>query len=98
MFEDFPGGSAYKESICNAGDLDLIPGLERSPGEGNGTPPRFYYLGNPKDGGSWGATVHWVTRVGHNLVTKPPPIDTACLIWDISFVLPLDWDLQYHLP
>ena len=32
----FPGGSAGKESACNAGDLGLIPGLERSPGEGNG--------------------------------------------------------------
>ena len=34
----FPGGSAGKESTCNAGDLDLIPGLERSPGEGDGYP------------------------------------------------------------
>ena len=32
----FPGGSAGKESACNAGDLGLIPGLGRSPGEGNG--------------------------------------------------------------
>ena len=34
--EAFPGGSAGKESACNAGDLGLIPGLGRSPGEGNG--------------------------------------------------------------
>ena len=33
---DFPGGSAGKESACNAGDLGLIPGLGRSPGEGKG--------------------------------------------------------------
>ena len=33
---DFPGGSAGKESACNAGDLGSIPGLGRSPGEGNG--------------------------------------------------------------
>ena len=32
----FPGGSAGKESACNLGDQGLIPGLERSPGEGNG--------------------------------------------------------------
>ena len=32
----FPGSSAGKESACNAGDLGLIPGLGRSPGEGNG--------------------------------------------------------------
>ena len=74
MFEGFPGGSVYKESIRNAGDWDLIPGLERSPEEGSGNPPQFYYLGNPKARGAWGATVHWVTRVGHNLVTKPSPL------------------------
>ena len=33
---DFPVGSDGKESACNAGDPDSIPGLERSPGEGNG--------------------------------------------------------------
>ena len=39
----FPGGSAGKESACNAGDLGLIPGLGRSPGEGSGYP--FQYSG-----------------------------------------------------
>ena len=34
--QDFPGGSAGKESACNVGDLGSIPGLGRSPGEGNG--------------------------------------------------------------
>ena len=34
----FPGGSDGKVSVCNAGDPDSIPGLERSPGEGNGSP------------------------------------------------------------
>ena len=34
----FPGGSDGKESACNAGDMGSIPGLERSPGEGNGNP------------------------------------------------------------
>ena len=38
---DFPGGSAGKESACNAGDLDLISGLGRSPGEGNGYPLQY---------------------------------------------------------
>ena len=37
----FPGGSAGKESACDAGDLGLIPGLERSPGEGNGYPLHY---------------------------------------------------------
>ena len=34
----FPGGPDGRESVCNAGDLSLIPGLGRSPGEGNGNP------------------------------------------------------------
>jgi len=34
-----PGGSVGKEPTCNAGDLDLIFGLGRSPGKGNGNPP-----------------------------------------------------------
>ena len=36
MFQDFPGGSAGQESACNVGDLGLISGLRRSPGEGKG--------------------------------------------------------------
>ena len=43
----FPGGSNGKESASNAGDLGLIPGLERSPGEGNGYPLQSSCLGNP---------------------------------------------------
>ena len=70
---DFPHNSVGKESACNAGDLGLIPGLGRSPGEGNGNPLQYSCLENPMDRGSWWATVHGVTRVGHNLATKPPP-------------------------
>ena len=43
VFLGFPGGSAGKESICNVGDLGLIPGLGRAPGEGKGYP--FQYSG-----------------------------------------------------
>ena len=43
----FPGGSDGKESTCNAGDLGLIPGLGRSPGEGNGNPLQYSCLENP---------------------------------------------------
>ena len=52
--------------------LGLIPGLGRSPGEGNGNPLQYSCLENPMDRGAWRATVHGVTRVGHDLVTKPP--------------------------
>ena len=53
--QSFPGGSAGKESACNAGDLGLIPGLKRSPGEGN--PLQYSGLENFMD-----YTVHEVTK------------------------------------
>ena len=55
----FPGGSEVKASASNAGDPGLIPGLGRSPGEGNGNPLQYSCLENPMDGGAWKATVHW---------------------------------------
>ena len=69
----FPHTSVGKESVCNTGDPDSIPGWERSPREGNGNPLQYSCLENPMDRGAWWATVHVVARVGHNLVTKPPP-------------------------
>ena len=59
---DFPGGSDGKVSAYNAGDLGSIPGLERSPGEGNGNPLQYSCLGNPVDGGVWWATTHGVPK------------------------------------
>ena len=53
----FSGGSDRKESACNAGDLALIPGLGRSPGEGNGNPLQYSCLENPMDRGAWQAAV-----------------------------------------
>ena len=53
----FSGGSDGKASACNAGDPGLIPGLGRSPGEGNGNPLQYSCLENPMDGGAWWATV-----------------------------------------
>ena len=49
----FPGGSDGKESACKAGDLGLIPGFGRSPGEGNGNPRQYSRLENPMDRGAW---------------------------------------------
>ena len=53
----FPGSSDSKESPCNAEDPSLIPGLGRSPGEGNGNPLQYSCLGSPMDRGVWWATV-----------------------------------------
>ena len=47
--QSFPGGSAGKESACNAGDQGLILGLERSPGEGNGNPLHTWLLPDSQD-------------------------------------------------
>ena len=60
-----PGGSEGKESACNAGDLGLIIGSGRCPGEGNGNPLQYCCLGNPMERGAWWATVHGSQRVGH---------------------------------
>ena len=49
--EGFPGGSDSKEFACIAGDLGLIPGLGRSPREGNGNPPQYSCLENSMDRG-----------------------------------------------
>ena len=56
----------------NAGDMSLIPGSGRCPGEENGNPFQDSCLVNPMDRRAWWATVHGVARVGHDLATKPP--------------------------
>ena len=57
VFLGFPHGSADKESACNTGDLGLIPGLGRSPGEGKGSPLQYSGLENSMD-----CIVHRVTE------------------------------------
>ena len=69
----FPCGPDSKEFVCEVGDVGdtgLIPGSGRSPGEGNGYPLQYSCPGNPMERGAWWATVHGVSRVKHNLVTK----------------------------
>ena len=58
----FPGGSDGKGSIYNMGDLGLIPGLEISPGEGNGYSLQYSGLENSMDRGAWQAAVHGVAK------------------------------------
>ena len=50
------------ESACQAGDVSSIPGLGRSPGEGNGIPLLYSCLRNPMDRGAWWATVQGVAK------------------------------------
>ena len=58
----FPGGSMVKNLPANAGDAGSIPGLGRSPEEGNGIPLQYSCLGNPMDKVAWKATVHGVKK------------------------------------
>ena len=67
----FPGGSVVKNPPANPEDVGLIPGSEDP--QGNGNPLQHSCLAHPMDRGAWQATVHGVTRVRHDLATKPPP-------------------------
>ena len=58
----FPCSSVGKESAWNTGDLGSVPGLGRSPGEGNGNPLQYPSLENLTDRGSWWAAVHGVAK------------------------------------
>jgi len=58
----FPGGSDGKEPAHNAEGLGSIPGLRRSPREGNGYPFQHSCLENSMDRGAWWATVHGVAK------------------------------------
>ena len=68
----FPHSSVGKESACNAGELDLIPGSGRSLEKEMATLSRILAM----DRGACQTTVHAVTRLGHKLMTKPSPFNS----------------------
>ena len=59
-----------KEATCQCRDMGSIPGLGRSPGEGNSNPLQYSCPRNHKDRGVWRATVHGGRKMSHDLVTK----------------------------
>ena len=95
-----PGGSEVKASACNVGDLGSIPGLGRSPGEGNGNPLQYSCLVNPMDGGAWWATVHGVAKsrtrlsdftslhfmLHHNIATAPSIQSKSKIVFPIWYL------------
>ena len=62
VYMGFSGDSVVKNLPANAGDVGLIPGSGRSPGESNGNPPQYSCLENSNDRGAWQATVHGVAK------------------------------------
>ena len=62
VFNGFLGGSDGKESACNVGDLGLIPGLGRSPGDRHFNPLQYFAWRIPMDRGAWWATIHEVAE------------------------------------
>ena len=62
MFFGIPGDSVVKNPPADAEDVDLIPGLARFPGEGNGHPLQYSCMENPMDRRAWQATVHGVAK------------------------------------
>ena len=77
----FPSSSVVKKlpaSAEDARDADSMPGLGRSPGEGDGNSLQHSCLGNPLDGGAWRATVHGATRrVRRDLTSGHSPTPPA---------------------
>ena len=78
-FFDFPCGSAGKESTCSVGDLGLIPGLGRSPGEGTGYPLQYSGLENSMD-----CVVHGVAESRTRLSDSH---FTSCFLEDLRIYL-----------
>ena len=88
----FPGGSKAKESASNAGDLGSVPGLGRSPGEGNVNLLQYSCLENSTDRGAWQATAHAVTKSQTRLY-QPLPKRTFCsyCLFSKNFLNVSDW-------
>ena len=75
-----------KESICNAGDAESIPGSGRSPGIGNGNPLHHSCLKIPVDRGAWQATIYVVARVEHDLATKQKPSKNPFILLNLHTI------------
>ena len=87
----FQGGSVVDNLSANAGDVGLIPGLGRFPGEGNSNPLPYSCLGNPTERGVWWATVHGVTKNWTQLNDQAQAWVTQGLCVCLSYRL--TWDI-----
>ena len=80
-------------------DMGLIPGLGRSPGEGNGYPLQHSCLENSMDRGTWWATVHGVSKSWTWLSISTPFLTVSTSLFSVSasLLLPCKQVHQYHL-
>ena len=96
FWEGLPCGSACKESACNAGDLGLIPGLGRSPGEGKGYPLRYSGLENSMDYTVHGVTKSWTQRSDFRFHFRYPRYKTFIRHVFCKYFLPIFFSLPFH--
>ena len=92
----FRGRSDGKESTCNAGDVGLILGWGRSPGEGNGYPLQYSCLGNPMDRGAWRATVHGITESQTQLSGQHLHFQTALYLSEYKITFHCNTKSRYN--
>ena len=87
-----------KNQSANAGEVTLIPGLGRSPGEENGNPFQYSCLGNPMDRGAWWATVHrdcTESDITEQLSAHTLKLDMGSRRYFIALKAPeLDWSIE----
>ena len=73
-----PGSSVVKILPADAAEVNLIPGLGRSPRKGNGNPLQYSCLGNPVDRGAWHNTVHRIRKVSDTTWQRDSVIPSSC--------------------
>ena len=93
----FPGGSLVKTLPCQAEDVGSDPGSESFHGEGNGNLLQYSCLGNPMNRGAWRATVHGVTKNGHNLASKQQQMYIYSNSWSTHAYFSHFWLTAFHL-
>ena len=86
QFGNLPDGSDDKEFACSSGDPGSIPGLERSPGEGNDNPLQNSCLENPMDRGPWQAIDHEAAKSWTQLSDQTTTIEAVYLIQQNSWL------------
>ena len=89
----FPGGSDGKESACSVGDLGLMPGSGRSPGEGNGYPHQYSGLGR-KESDMTEQLSLWSSLVAQMVKNLPARQETW--VWSLGWEEPLEEDTVSH--